>query len=122
MPIGDDNKCVANSKVVREEGKALLTATEENIAEVHNVGGINYVVKTSVLGTIFEPKKKDAPPPNFKAAKLTDLIGDFKTFFAAIDTFSASLRGMAGDTSSALDGVIEFLDGKIKELDPAIKI
>ena len=117
LPIGDDNKCVANSKVVREEGKALLTATEENIAEVHNVGGINYVVKTSVLGTIFEPKKKDAPPPNFKAAKLEDLIGDFKTFFAAIDTFSATLRGMAGDSSSALKGIIDFLDNKIKELE-----
>ena len=118
LPIGDDNKCVANSKVVREEGKALLSVqTEENIAEVHNVGGINYVVKTSVLGTIFEPKKKDAPPPNFKAAKLEDLIGDFKTFFAAIDTFSATLRGMAGDSSSALKGIIDFLDNKIKELE-----
>ena len=118
LPIGDDNKCVANSKVVREQGKALLSVqTEENIAEVHNVGGINYVVKTSVLGTIFEPKKKDAPPPNFKAAKLEDLIGDFKTFFAAIDTFSATLRGMAGDSSSALKGIIDFLDNKIKELE-----
>ena len=73
--------------------------------------------KTSIIGTIFEPKKKDAPPPNFKAAKLTDLIGDFKTFFAAINTFSDTLRGMAGDSSAALDGVIDFLDGKIKELD-----
>jgi hypothetical protein len=78
---------------------------------------MDYRVKTSVIGTIFEPKKKDAPPPNFKAAKLTDLIGDFKTFFAAINTFSDTLRGMAGDSSSALDGVIDFLDGKIKELD-----
>ena len=118
LPIGDDNKCVANSKVVREEGKALLSVqTEENIAEVYNAGGINYVVKTSLLGTIFEPKKKDAPPPNFKAAKLEDLIGDFKTFFAAIDTFSATLRGMAGDSSSALKGIIDFLDNKIKELE-----
>ena len=116
LPI-ENNKCVANSKVVREEGKALLTATEEDIAEVHNVGGIDYVVRTSVIGTIFEPKKKDAPPPNFKAAKLEDLIGDFKTFFAAINTFSDTLRGMAGDSASALDGIIEFLENKIKELD-----
>ena len=113
-----DEAKVANTKVVREGGKVLLTVSStEDITETLNVGGFDYVVKTSVIGTIFEPKKKDAPPPNFKAAKLTDLIGDFKTFFAAIDTFSASLRGMAGDTSSALDGVIEFLDGKIKELD-----
>ena len=74
-------------------------------------------MRTSVIGTIFEPKKKDAPPPNFKAAKLEDLIGDFKTFFAAINTFSDTLRGMAGDSASALDGIIEFLENKIKELD-----
>ncbi len=113
-----DEAKAANTKVVREKDKVLLTVSStEDITETHNIGGIDYVVKTSVIGTIFEPKKKDAPPPNFKAAKLTDLIGDFKTFFAAIDTFSASIRGMAGDTSSALDGVIKFLDGKIKELD-----
>ncbi len=113
-----DEAKAANTKVVREKDKVLLTVSStEDITETHNIGGIDYVVKTSVIGTIFEPKKKDAPPPNFKAAKLTDLIGDFKTFFAAIDTFSASIRGMAGDTSSALDGVIKFLDGKIAELD-----
>ena len=48
---------------------------------------------------------------------MTDLIGDFKTFFAAINTFSDTLRGMAGDSAGALDGVIDFLDGKIAELD-----
>ena len=113
-----DEAKAANTKVVRESGKALLTVSStEDITETHNTGGIDYVVRTSVIGTIFEPKKKDAPPPNFKAAKLEDLIGDFKTFFAAINTFSDTLRGMAGDSSSALDGVIQFLDGKIKELD-----
>jgi hypothetical protein len=107
-----------DTKVVREAGKALLSVTSTStVLETHNVGGIDFTVKTSIIGTIFEPKKKDAPPPNFKAAKLTDLIGDFKTFFAAIDTFSDTLRGMAGDSAGALDGVIDFLDGKIKELD-----
>ena len=108
----------ANTNVVRESGKALLTVSKtEDITETFGHKISEYVVNTSVIGTIFEPKKKTAPPPNFKAAKLTDLIGDFKTFFAAINTFSDTLRGMAGDTSSALDGVIDFLDGKIKELD-----
>jgi hypothetical protein len=113
-----EEAAAGDTKVVREEGKALLTVSSTStVLETHNVGGIDFTVKTSIIGTIFEPKKKDAPPPNFKAAKLTDLIGDFKTFFAAIDTFSDTLRGMAGDSSSALDGVIDFLDGKIKELD-----
>jgi hypothetical protein len=113
-----EEAAVGDTKVVREGGKALLTVSSTStVLETHNVGGIDFTVKTSIIGTIFEPKKKDAPPPNFKAAKLTDLIGDFKTFFAAIDTFSDTLRGMAGDSSSALDGVIDFLDGKIKELD-----
>jgi hypothetical protein len=113
-----EEAAVGDTKVVREEGNALLTVSSTStVLETHNIGGIDYGVKTSVIGTIFEPKKQIAPPPNFKAAKLTDLIGDFKTFFAAINTFSDTLRGMAGDTSGALDGIIDFLDGKIKELD-----
>ena len=113
-----EEAAVGDTKVVREEGKALLTIkSKSTVIERHKIGGSDYAVKTSVIGTIFEPKKKDAPPPNFKAAKLTDLIGDFKTFFAAINTFSDTLRGMAGDSAGALDGVIDFLDGKIAELD-----
>ena len=113
-----EEAAVGDTKVVREEGKALLTVSSTStVLEKHKIGGSEFAVKTSVIGTIFEPKKKDAPPPNFKAAKLTDLIGDFKTFFAAINTFSDTLRGMAGDSAGALDGVIDFLDGKIKELD-----
>jgi len=109
---------VANTNVVREPNKALLKVSKtEDITEAFGHKASAYAVKTSIIGTIFEPKKKDAPPPNFKAAKLTDLIGDFKTFFAAINTFSDTLRGMAGDSAGALDGVIDFLDGKIKELD-----
>ena len=113
-----EEAAVGDTKVVREGGKALLTVSSTStVLEKHRIGPADYAVKTSVIGTIFEPKKKDAPPPNFKAAKLTDLIGDFKTFFAAIDTFSATLRGAAGDTSGALDGIIKFLENKIKELD-----
>jgi len=116
--LTEEEAAVGDTKVVREAGKALLTVSSTStVLEKHRIGPSDYAVKTSVIGTIFEPKKKDAPPPNFKAAKLTDLIGDFKTFFAAIDSFSDTLRGMAGDTSGALDGIIEFLDGKIKELD-----
>ena len=116
--LTEEEAAVGDTKVVREEGKALLTVSSTStVLEKHRIGPSDYAVRTSVIGTIFEPKKKDAPPPNFKAAKLTDLIGDFKTFFAAINTFSDTLRGAAGDTAGALDGVIEFLDNKIKELD-----
>ena len=117
-PAAKSESDEGDTKVVREEGNALLTIkSKSTVLETHNVGGIDYKVKTSIIGTISEPKKKTAPPPNFKAAKLEDLIGDFKTFFSAIDTFSDTLRGMAGDTSGALDGIIEFLNGKIAELD-----
>jgi len=116
--LTEEEAAVGDTKVVREAGKALLTVSSTStVLEKHRIGPSDYAVKTSVIGTIFEPKKKDAPPPNFKAAKLTDLIGDFKTFFAAINTFSDTLRSLAGDSAGALDGVIDFLDGKIKELD-----
>ena len=69
------------------------------------------------MGTFFQPKKKKAPPPNFKSAKLEDLIGDFGNFFAGIETISRAIRSMAGDSSTALDEMIEFLDKLIKKLD-----
>ena len=116
--LTEEEAAVGDTKVVREKDNALLTVSSTStVLEKHKIGGFSFPIKTSIIGTIFEPKKKDAPPPNFKAAKLTDLIGDFKTFFAAIDTFSATLRGAAGDTSGALDGIIKFLENKIKELD-----
>ena len=75
------------------------------------------LVRNTVGGRILTPKTQKAPPPNFKAAKLEDLIGDFTTFFSAIDTLSNTLRNIAGDSKTALDEKIKFLDHKIRELD-----
>tara|TARA_B100001123_G_scaffold44622_1_gene45715 strand:- start:1843 stop:2280 length:438 start_codon:yes stop_codon:yes gene_type:complete len=69
------------------------------------------------MGTIFEPKKKKAPPPNFKTAKLEDLIGDFNSFFSAFNTLANSIRSMAGASDTALDEMIDFLDKLIEKLD-----
>ena len=121
----------ASTKVVRNAGDTLLTVTsKENVLEYHSgaaavgppggSGGeesLSFATKNTVCGDIFETKLAPAPPPNFKAAKLTDLIGDFKTFFASIDALTASIRKIAADTSTSLDAMIAYLDAKITELD-----
>ena len=121
----------ASTKVVRNAGDTLLTVTsKENVLEYHSgaaavgppggSGGeesLSFATKNTVCGDIFETKLAPAPPPNFKAAKLTDLIGDFKTFFASIDALTASIRKIGADTSASLDAMIAYLDAKITELD-----
>lgn len=109
----------AQTKVELKSGETLLTVTgTENVVQVYDVGGIIFATRNSVCGTISERKDKEvAPPPNFKSAKFEDLLGDFKTFFSAIDTFTGTLRNIAKDSSSALDDFIEYLDGKIQELE-----
>ena len=110
-----EERLSARTKVKLEAGKALLQpvgGTEDVNIKVQDANAAK-----CVMGTIFEPKKKLAPPPNFKSAKLEDLIGDFGGFFAGIQTISNAIRSMAGDSSSALDEMIEFLDKLIKKLD-----
>jgi hypothetical protein len=104
----------AVTKVKREGGNTLLTKVEEvDVTETYS----GHIVKTSVIGTVVSPQKKKAPPPNFSTFKLEDLLGGFSTFFSAINTLSDTLRNMAGDSATALDDIIEFLDSKITELD-----
>ena len=110
-----EERLSARTKVKLEAGKALLQP-------VGSIEDVNIKVQDAnaakcVMGTIFEPKKKLAPPPNFKSAKLEDLVKDFGGFFAGIQTISNAIRSMAGDSSSALDEMIEFLDKLIKKLD-----
>ena len=117
----------ASTKVVRNAGDTLLTVTsKENVLEYHSGSfaakpgldeSLSFATKNTVCGDIFETKLAPAPPPNFKAAKLEDLIGDFKTFFSSIDALTATLRKIAADTSAALDAMIAYLDAKIAELD-----
>ena len=74
-------------------------------------------VTKDIMGTVFEQTTPKAPHPNFKNATLEDLIGDFKTFFGAIQTFTNQLRDIAGDTTKAIDDMVEFLNDLIDQLD-----
>jgi len=113
----------AKTKVQRESGKTLLTSmstediTEEHTAQSHHGNDFKFTTHNVTVGDIFEEKTPQAPHPNFKAVKLDDLIGDFKTFFAAIDALTDSLRKMADDAAKALDDIIAYLDAKIAELE-----
>ena len=109
----------AQTKVQLEAGKALLQPLPEErvLDERKDKSGGDLNLAKTVVGTILQPKKKKAPPPNFKTAKLEDLLGDFSDFFGAINAFSNTIRSMAGDSSSALTEMIEFLDKLIKKLE-----
>ena len=112
--LSNEEATKAVTKVKREGGNTLLTKVSEvDVTETYS----GHIVKTSVIGTVVSPQKKKAPPPNFSTLKLEDLLGDFSTFFSAINTLSDTLRNMAGDSATALDDIIEFLDSKITELD-----
>ena len=76
------------------------------------------IIRTKdIIGTVLEAKKPVAPHPNFKNATLEDLIGDFKTFFGAIQTFTNQLRDIAKDTTAAIDDLVQFLNESIAQLD-----
>ena len=119
----DEEAKTANTKVTRKSKESLLTVLKtEDVTERHSVsvtgGTLGFTSHNTIIGTIFESTdKKVAPPPNFKSAKLEDLLGDFKGFFEGFDILSQTLRDMAGDSSTALKGTIEFLNNKIKKLD-----
>ena len=113
----------AKTKVQRESGKTLLTSmstedvTEEHAAQSHHGSDFKFATHNVTIGDILEEKTPKAPHPNFKAVKLDDLIGDFKTFFAAIDALTDTLRKMADDAAKALEDIIAYLDAKIVELE-----
>ena len=111
-------------KVKREAGKTELTEvsaldiTEEHSYETgpHSAG--KFTTRNTVQGDIFKAvDDSKAPPPNFKAAKLEDLIGEFTTFFASIKMLTDTLRNIAAGSGEALKAIIAFLDSKIKELE-----
>ena len=111
-------------KVKREAGKTELTEvgaldiTEEHSYETgpHSAG--KFTTRNTVQGDIFKAvDDSKAPPPNFKSAKLEDLIGEFTTFFASIKMLTDTLRNIAAGSGEALEKIIAFLDSKIKELE-----
>ena len=119
----------AGVKVKRKEGESLLTvlSNPNKITEEHYVQGemelggpapsTKITTHNVTVGDILEEKTKDPVHPNFKAVKLDDLIGDFKTFFMAIDALTDSLRKMADDAAKAIEDIIAYLDAKIAELE-----
>ena len=110
---GDDAKN-ANTKVSRQKENILLKPSTSDVTETHSNGIITNNFK---IGTIFSPQLKKAPPPNFKAAKLEDIISEFGDFFTFLNTVADTIRNMAGDSSEQIKKFVKFLDEKIKELD-----
>ena len=110
--LGESQEAV--TKVERKEGDPFFTKVKtEDVTQNYN----NKLLKKTVVGKIETPKTQKAPPPNFKAAKLEDLIGDFSNFYSAIATLTGTLRNIAGNSSTELDKFIKYLDSKIEELD-----
>ena len=120
-------------KVKKAKGEVLLkpAADRENIIESqtrstgfadNSTVGITekYQTKNEVIGKIDRPKvavENKGIPPNFKMAKLEDLMDELKIFFEQIQRFTNGMRDFAAGATEELAKVIEYLDGKIAEID-----
>jgi hypothetical protein len=120
-------------KVKKVAGEVLLqkAADRENIIESqtrstgfadYSTVGITekYQTKNEVIGKIDRPKvavENKGIPPNFKKAKLEDLMDELKIFFEQIQRFTNGMRDFAAGATEELAKVIEYLDGKIAEID-----
>ena len=125
----------AGTKVLRNKGEILLTLLEtEDVIEEHTYGNDpnygrsrarfvqleagTFETYNTVQGDIFVAVDNTVgPPPNFKAAKLEDLIGEFTTFFSAIKMLTNTLRDIAKGAADAVEKMVKFLDSKIAELE-----
>ena len=119
-----ESEAASVSKVKRESGNVLLTITgTETVLETHGSvrpGGTGFQTKNSVQGKIVKSKevtKKQAPPPNFKAVKLEDLLEDLKRFFAQIQIFTDGMRSFAADAIESINNLLKYLETKIEELE-----
>ena len=80
----------------------------------------DYKTKNEVMGKIDRPKvavENKGIPPNFKKAKLEDLMDDLKTFFFQIQKFTNDMRDFAAGATEELQKVIDYIDGKIEEIE-----
>ena len=127
------NSHKAQMKVTKEKGKTLLkVGTAVDIAENHTKSSVssqlidqttipaNYKTKNEVLGKIDRPKvavENKGIPPNFKKAKLEDLMDDLKTFFFQIQKFTDGMRDFAAGAADELKKVTDYLDEKIAEIE-----
>jgi len=127
-----ESEAASVSKVKRESGNVLLTITgTETVLETHGsfrpagsgeLGdkGNGFQTKNSVQGKIVKSKevvKQQAPPPNFKAVKLEDLLEDLKRFFAQIQIFTDGMRSFAADAIESINNLLKYLETKIEELE-----
>ena len=119
-----ESEAASVSKVKRESGNVILTITgTETVLETHGSvgpGGTGFQTKNSVQGKIVKSKevtKKQAPPPNFKAVKLEDLLEDLKRFFAQIQIFTDGMRSFAADAIESINNLLKYLETKIEELE-----
>jgi len=112
-------------KVRKKAGEVLLEEYEpSSVLETHGVDlrppASGFRTKNHVQGEIgraLAAVKKQAPPPNFKAAKLEDLLDDLKTFFFQIQQFTNGMRAFAAEAIKAIDDLTKYLEDKIKELE-----
>ena len=122
----------AQMKVEKVAGQTLLKVKEtQDASEYHtrstgfsaySTVGIqeDYETKNEVIGKIDRPKvavENKGIPPNFKKAKLEDLMDDLKTFFFQIQKFTDGMRDFAAGATEELGKVIDYLDEKIAEIE-----
>jgi hypothetical protein len=71
------------------------------------------------VGDIFEPAGEPiaSTPPDFTSVKLEDILGGLDAFFSSVQGLTDGMRQIAKDMSAAIDDIIEYLDGKIEELE-----
>ena len=120
--LTDEEAESANTKVSKQKSSIFLKPTTSPVLEEHTQGPQSFFTKNFKMGTVFSPQRQKAPPPNFKAVKLEDIISEFGDFFIFLNTFADTIRNMAGSSSEALEKLVKFLDEKIKELDELNKI
>jgi len=112
------------AKVERNVGVPLLKITgTESVIEEYGSSRFEsnpFTTKNWVQGRIgksTEIVKKQAPPPNFKAVRLEELLLPLKDFFDGIQSFTDGLRAFAADAIATIDELTKYLEEKIKELE-----
>ena len=112
------------AKVERNVGVPLLKITgTESVIEEYGSSRFEsnpFTTKNWVQGRIgksTEIVKKQAPPPNFKAVRLEELLLPLKEFFDGIQTFTDDMRSFAEGAIKKINQLTKYLEDKIKELE-----
>jgi len=112
------------AKVERNVGVPLLKITgTESVIEEYGSSRFEsnpFTTKNWVQGRIgksTEIVKKQAPPPNFKAVRLEELLLPLKEFFDGIQTFTDDMRSFAEGAIKKINQLTKYLEDKIIELE-----